>query len=128
MKTVKVVAAIIRRDHRVFATERGYGEFRGGWEFPGGKVEVNETPEDALRREIREELNVRIEIESYFDTIEFDYPQFHLSMDCYLAHIASGSLVLLEHEAARWIAKEELEEVNWLPADRTILEHLKEVL
>jgi 8-oxo-dGTP diphosphatase len=111
----------------VYATQRGYGEYRDGWEFPGGKIEKNETGEEALKREIMEELRIPIEITSYFDTIEYDYTAFHLSMDCYLAKIASGSPVLVEHEAARWLSKEELEEVNWLPADRTILARLKEV-
>jgi len=128
MKTIRVVAAILIDRGRVYATQRGYGEYRDGWEFPGGKIEKNETGEEALKREIVEELRVPIEITSYFDTIEYDYPAFHLSMDCYLAKIASGSPVLVEHEAARWLSKEELEEVNWLPADRTILARLKEVL
>ena len=128
MKTIRVVAAILIDRGRVYATQRGYGEYRDGWEFPGGKIEKNETGEEALKREIMEELRVPIEITSYFDTIEYDYPAFHLSMDCYLAKIASGSPVLVEHEAARWLSKEELEEVNWLPADRTILARLKEVL
>jgi 8-oxo-dGTP diphosphatase len=122
------VAAILIDRGRVYATQRGYGEYRDGWEFPGGKIEKNETGEEALKREIMEELRIPIEITSYFDTIEYDYPAFHLSMDCYLAKIASGSPVLVEHEAARWLSKEELEEVNWLPADRTILARLKEVL
>ncbi len=128
MKTVRVVAAILIEQGRVFATQRGYGEYRGGWEFPGGKIEENETGEAALKREIMEELRIPIEITAYFGTIEYDYPSFHLSMDCYLSKIASGTPVLLEHEAARWLAKEELEEVDWLPADRTILSKLKEVL
>jgi 8-oxo-dGTP diphosphatase len=128
MKTIRVVAAILIDRGRVYATQRGYGEYRDGWEFPGGKIEKNETGEEALKREIMEELRIPIEITSYFDTIEYDYTAFHLSMDCYLAKIASGSPVLVEHEAARWLSKEELEEVNWLPADRTILAKLKEVL
>ena len=128
MKTVRVVAAILIEKGRVFATQRGYGEYKGGWEFPGGKIEKDETGEEALQREIMEELRIPIEITAYFDTIEYDYPAFHLSMDCYLSRIASGSPVLVEHEAARWLSKEELEEVNWLPADRTILPKLKEAL
>ena len=128
MKTVRVVAAILRENGRVFATQRGYGEFRDGWEFPGGKVEENETPENALKREIFEELRTEIEGLEYLATIEYDYPKFHLSMRCYWAKIASGYPILLEHEAARWLSKEELYEVDWLPADRTIIEMIRKQL
>ena len=126
MKTVKVVAAIIRNGDCIFATQRGYGEFKDGWEFPGGKVEEGETPEAALRREIQEELKTTIKVGDYLDTIEYDYPTFHLSMRCYWAEIESGSPVLLEHEAAKWLHKDELDSVDWLPADITIIDKVKE--
>ena len=125
MKTVNVVAAIIKDKDRIFATQRGYGEFKDGWEFPGGKVEEGETPEQALKREIAEELNTEIEVGDYLSTIEYDYPKFHLSMRCYWAAIVQGSPVLLEHEAARWLKKEELDSVDWLPADITIIDLIK---
>ena len=128
MKTVKVVAAVIFNANRIFATQRGYGEFKGGWEFPGGKVEPGETPQKALAREIMEELAVEIEVGKQIGTIEYDYPKFHLSMDCFLCRIRAGQPVLKEHEAARWLVKEDLESVDWLPADRTILEDVKAVL
>ena len=118
MKTIEVVAAIIRdAEGRYFATQRGYGEMKDGWEFPGGKMEPGETPEEALRREIREELQMEIEVENLLTTVEWDYPKFHLTMHCYLCHIASGEPVLLEHEAARWLRPDQLDEVDWLPAD-----------
>ena len=126
MKTVRVTAALIRDGNRILATQRGYGEFKDGWEFPGGKIEEGETPEAALKREIQEELNTSIKVGDYLDTIEYDYPNFHLSMRCYWAEIESGSPVLLEHEAARWLRKEELDTVDWLPADRTIIETVKQ--
>ena len=119
MKTVNVVAAIIRDGDRIFATERGYGDFKDGWEFPGGKVEAGETPQQALKREIEEELNTEIEVGDYLTTVEYDYPKFHLSMKCYWARIVEGKPVLLEHEAARWLTKETLDTVSWLPADST---------
>ena len=126
MKTVRVTAALIRDGNRILATQRGYGEFKDGWEFPGGKIEEGETPEAALKREIQEELSTSIKVGDYLDTIEYDYPNFHLSMRCYWAEIESGSPVLLEHEAARWLRKEELDTVDWLPADRTIIETVKQ--
>lgn len=126
MKTVKVVAAIIRDGDKIFATQRGYGEFKDGWEFPGGKVEEGETPKEALIREIREELDVEITVEERIGCVEYDYPAFHLSMDCYWAKISSGELVLKEHEAARWLSGEELDSVDWLPADLEVVEWIKE--
>ncbi len=125
MKTIHVAAAIIKDKDKIFATQRGYGEFKGGWEFPGGKVEPNETSKQALIREIKEELNTIIEIDSYFDTIEYDYPNFHLSMDCFLCHVKSGNLDLLEHQQAKWLSKDELYSVDWLQADLGLIEKLK---
>ena len=116
------------RTMKVFATQRGYGDFKDGWEFPGGKVEPDETPEQAIVREIREELDTEIEVERYIDTIEYDYPEFHLSMDCFLCRIISGDLILKEHEAARWLSREELDTVDWLPADITIMDEVRELL
>lgn len=124
MKTKHVVAAIIHHDNRIFATQRGYGEFKDGWEFPGGKVEKGETPEQAIVREIEEELNAKIKIQQYFDTIEYDYPTFHLSMRCYICRVQEGELVLREHEAAKWLGKDELYSVDWLPADLSIIEEI----
>lgn len=117
MKTVRVVAAIIVRDGKVFATQRGYGEFKDGWEFPGGKIEAGESPEAALRREIMEELDTEVAVGELLDTVEWDYPSFHLSMDCFVCTILKGDLHLREHEAARWLTREQLGEVGWLPAD-----------
>lgn len=128
MKTIHVVAAIIIKDHKLFATQRGYGEFKDGWEFPGGKVESGETPQEALKREIREELATKIEVGSYIDTIEYDYPTFHLSMECYLCSVISGKLELLEHENAAWLSKETLYSVKWLPADLSILNKIEKLL
>ena len=126
MKTLRVVAAVIHAEGKVFATQRGYGEYKDGWEFPGGKIEVGETPEDAVRREIREELDTDISVEELIDTIEYDYPNFHLSMDCFWCEIVCGDLNLKEHEAARWLDKESLYSVDWLPADISIIEKIKE--
>ena len=124
MKTIKVVAAIIIDGNKVFATQRGYGEFKDGWEFPGGKVEEGETPQEALVREIREELDTEIEVGELLDTVEYDYPKFHLSMDCFICKIKSGDLVLKEHEAAKWLTKETLDSVDWLPADEGLVEKI----
>ena len=125
MKLIEVVAAIIHdADGRIFATQRGYGDFKDLWEFPGGKMEPGETPEQALKREIREELETRIVVERLVRTIEWDYPQFHLTMHCFWCHVESGQLTLKEHEAARWLSKEELHSVNWLPADLQLLDEI----
>lgn len=124
MKTVRVVAAVIRKDDKIFATARGYGEYKGWWEFPGGKIEDGETPQEALIREIKEELDVVISVGDLIDTVEYDYPNFHLSMDCYWASIVSGKLVLKEAQEARWLAKDELSCVKWLPADLEIVKGL----
>lgn len=121
MKTINVVAAVIMKEGKVFATQRGYGEFKDGWEFPGGKVEAGESPEEALCREIREELEVEVNVGDLIDTIEYDYPAFHLSMKCYACTIAGGSPHLLEHEAARWLTADQLDSVAWLPADITLI-------
>lgn len=126
MKTIKVVAAVIKRNNKIFVTQRGYGEFKDGWEFPGGKVEKGETKEEALIREIKEELDTVIKVDSYLDTIEYDYPDFHLSMDCFICSIVEGHLVLKEHEDSKWIKKEEIDTLNWLPADLIILDKVKE--
>ena len=130
MKTIRVVAAVIKGKNKngepiIFATQRGYGDFKGGWEFPGGKIEEGETSQEALKREIMEEFNTEIEVGKLIDTIEYDYPTFHLSMDCFWAEVVSGDLVLKEHEAAKWLTKEELDSVEWLPADVTLIEGLK---
>jgi len=125
MKQIEVVAAVIHdADGRIFATQRGYGDFKDYWEFPGGKMEPGETAEDALKREIWEELETQIVVERFVKTIECDYPQFHLTIHCYLCHVESGHLELKEHEAAKWLRKEELESVNWLPADRDLVKKL----
>lgn len=125
MKTIKVVAAVIKDGDKIFATQRGYGEFKDGWEFPGGKVEPGETPEAALAREIREELDTEIEVGRKIDCVEYDYPTFHLSMDCFWAEVISGNLILKEHEAAKWLTKNELNSVDWLPADQGLVEKIK---
>lgn len=125
MNNIEVVAAIIRKEDKVFATQRGYGEWKDWWEFPGGKMEPGESPQDALKREILEELSTEIKVNEYFCMVEYDYPQFHLTMHCYLCSLITEALNLNEHEAARWLAKCELDSVNWLPADKTIIEQLK---
>lgn len=125
MKTIRVVAAVIRDENRIFATARGYGDLKGGWEFPGGKIEQGETPQEALKREIMEELETEICVGKLIDTIEYDYPTFHLSMDCFWCEIVKGDLMLREHEDARWLTKEQLEDVEWLPADVTLIEKIK---
>lgn len=122
MKTVRVVAAVIRDKDKIFATQRGYGDFKGGWEFPGGKIEKGETPKEALKREIREELDTEISVGDLIYTIEHDYPTFHLSMDCFWCEIVKGNLVLKEHEAARWLDKDTIDDVDWLPADVTLID------
>lgn len=130
MKTVKVVAAVITAcsengEKIIFATQRGYGEFKDGWEFPGGKVESGETPQEALKREIMEELETEIKVGDLIETIEYDYPTFHLSMDCFWAEIVKGDLILREHEAAKWLTKEQLGSVDWLPADLGLVEKVR---
>ncbi len=125
MKSIEVVAAIIRREDEIFATQRGYGEWKDWWEFPGGKMEKGETPDEALKREIREELSTEISVDEYLCTVEHDYPKFHLTMHCFLCSLLTEALHLNEHEAAKWLRKENLESVNWLPADQSIIEQLK---
>lgn len=128
MKTIEVVAAVITHGSKIFATQRGYGEFKDGWEFPGGKMEAGETPQQALVREIREELDILIEVGELVDTVEYDYPKFHLTMHCFLCTIESGDLVLKEHEAAKWLTKEELSSVDWLPADLELINKLESLM
>lgn len=125
MKTIRVVAAVIRDKDRIFATARGYGDLKGGWEFPGGKIEPDETPQEALKREIKEELETDINVGNLIDTIEYDYPTFHLSMDCFWCTIVSGNLILKEAEDSKWLAKEELDSVSWLPADITLIDKIR---
>ena len=130
MKTIRVVAAVIKARNEddepiIFATQRGYGEFKDGWEFPGGKIEEGETPQDALKREIMEELDTEIKVGELIDTIEYDYPTFHLSMDCFWAEVITGHLVLKEAEAAKWLTKEQLDSVDWLPADVTLIDKIR---
>lgn len=128
MKKINVVAAVIKSNNMIFATQRGYGEYKDWWEFPGGKIEEGETPQEALSREIKEELNIEIKVGELVDIVEYDYPDFHLSMQCFLCTVKSGDLVLKEHEAAKWLAKDELESVNWLPADQGVAKNLKDYL
>ena len=125
MKQIEVVAAIIRKGGKIFATQRGYGEWKDWWEFPGGKLEAGETPEEALKREIHEELSAEISVDEFLCTVEYDYPQFHLTMHCYLCSLMTDSLHLNEHEAARWLTKDELNSVKWLPADAELISHLR---
>lgn len=133
MKTVRVVAAVIKAVNEngepiIFATQRGYGDFKGGWEFPGGKIEAGETPQQALKREIMEELDTEVTVGELIDTVEYDYPTFHLSMDCFWCEIVKGDLVLKEHEAARWLSKDRLTDVEWLPADVTLVGKISDVM
>lgn len=125
MKTIEVAAAIIKNENKILATQRGYGEFQGAWEFPGGKIEAGETPEEALIREVKEELDTEIEVEEWIEIVEYDYPSFHLTMHCFFCKIISGNLVLKEHEAAKWLTRDELDSVKWLPADLGLIEKLK---
>ena len=132
MKTIKVVASVIsdslENPKKFLATARGYGEFKGKWEFPGGKIEVGETSQQALVREIQEELNVKIKVCDLIDTVEYDYPKFHLSMQCFWCEVVSGNLELKEHEAARWLQKEQIYEVEWLPADVSLVEKIRQIV
>ena len=133
MKTIRVVAAVIRAVNNenktvIFATQRGYGEFKGGWEFPGGKIESGETPQQALKREIMEELDTEIAVGELIDTIEYDYPNFHLSMDCFWCEVIRGELILKEAEDAKWLTREHLADVKWLPADVTLIENIREAM
>ena len=133
MKVVRVVAAVIKAVNEnsepiIFATQRGYGDFKGGWEFPGGKIEEGETPQEALKREIMEELDTEILVGDLIDTVEYDYPTFHLSMDCFWCEIIRGDLVLKEHEAAKWLSSEEIDSVEWLPADITLVDEIRKKL
>lgn len=131
MKIIKVVAAVIKSLNDkgqtiILSTQRGYGEFKDSWEFPGGKIENGETPQEALKREIMEELDTQIEVGTLIDTIEYDYPDFHLSMDCFWCETVRGNLVLKEHENAKWLTKEQLQDVEWLPADIKLIENIRE--
>lgn len=133
MKTIRVVAAVIRAVNNenkpvIFATQRGYGEFKGGWEFPGGKIESGETPQQVLKREIMEELDTEIAVGELIDTIEYDYPNFHLSMDCFWCEVIRGELILKEAEDAKWLTREHLADVKWLPADVTLIENIREAM
>ena len=127
MKNIEVVAAIIEKDGRIFATQRGYGDYKDWWEFPGGKIEDGESPEEALKREIQEELKADISVGELLCTVEYDYPKFHLKMHCYICELLSREVTLVEHEAAKWLAKDELDSVKWLPADIEVIEKLKSI-
>lgn len=127
-KNIKVVAAVMKNGNKIYATQRGYGEFKGGWEFPGGKIEQGETSQEALVREIEEELETKIKVNDLIDTIEYDYPTFHLSMECFWCEIIKGNLVLLEAEAAKWLTKEELYSVDWLPADLLLIPKIEQIM
>ena len=128
MKTIRVVAAVIRENDKIFATQRGYGKFKDGWEFPGGKVEEGETLQQALEREIEEELDTKIKVGNLIETVEYDYPDFHLTMDCFWCTVLEGDLILKEHEAAKWLGKEELFSVDWLPADIELIQKIQMLL
>lgn len=128
LKTINVVAALIINQDKVFATQRGYGEFKDGWEFPGGKIEPGETPAEALKREIQEELDTEIQVEQPLTTVEYEYPTFHLSMQCFLCKVERGNLTLLEHEAAKWLSYDELDDVAWLPADQLVVTEFRKYL
>ena len=128
MKTIEVVAAVILRDGRVFATQRGYGDFKDMWEFPGGKMEPGENREDALKREIREELAADISVDSFLETVEYDYPKFHLILHCFLCSLETKEIHLLEHESSRWLSADELDSVDWLPADLSLISKLKDLI
>jgi 8-oxo-dGTP diphosphatase len=128
MKTINVAAAIIRDKNKIFATKRGYGEFKGGWEFPGGKIEIGETPKEALVREIQEELDILVKVGELVEIVEYDYPTFHLTMHCFFCTMKAGDLVLKEHEEAMWLTKERLDSVDWLPADKGLIEKLKTII
>lgn len=125
MKTIRVVAAVIRKENKIFCTQRGYGDFKGGWEFPGGKIEEGESPQEALVREIKEELDADIKVGDLIKTVEYDYPTFHLSMDCFWCELVSGEIELKEHEDAKWLDKNNIDSVDWLPADLDLINSLK---
>ncbi len=128
MKSIEVVAAVIRNDDKIFATQRGYGDFKGGWEFPGGKIEEGETPESALIREIQEELDTEVSVDKHIQTVDYDYPKFHLTMHCYMCSIKSGTLELKEHAASKWLTLDTIDSVEWLPADLAIIDDIKRIL
>ncbi|MBE6105908.1 (deoxy)nucleoside triphosphate pyrophosphohydrolase [Anaerovibrio lipolyticus] len=128
MKTINVVAAVIRKGDKILATQRGYGEFKDGWEFPGGKIEPGERPEEALKREIKEELKAAISVGEDLGVVEYDYPNFHLNMRCFMCSLVSEDITLLEHEAMKWLTAETIDTVNWLPADKPMTEKIKEIL
>lgn len=125
MKTIEVVAGVIKEGNKIFATQRGYGDFKGGWEFPGGKMEPGETPQQALARELKEELTVDVNVGDFICTVDYDYPKFHLTMHCFYCTVVGGELKLLEHEAAKWLEKENIRSVDWLPADIEVVEALE---
>lgn len=128
MKSIEVVAAVIVRGGRIFATQRGYGDFKDMWEFPGGKIEAGESREDALKREIKEELDAEISVDSFLQTVEYDYPKFHLVLHCFLCSLKTKKVHLLEHESSKWLSADELDSVNWLPADNSVIQQLKQIL
>ena len=128
MKSIEVVAAVIVRGGRIFATQRGYGDFKDFWEFPGGKIEAGESREDALKREIKEELDAEISVDSFLQTVEYDYPKFHLILHCFLCSLKTKKVHLLEHESSKWLSADELDSVNWLPADNSVIQQVKQIL